>query len=196
MKQPMMTLAAALVAMVVAAPVHAQNCQTFYNPALPFPSGLSGNDRDYECYQRFVWYNQGKGSWCARDWYRSCMHSGLHEETGGNNSPHDWKDEDGNSIAGNSSNNGWVTGYSDHDDGRVAPRNIYVSNGTIIVYPYVCRNSLKTSPNDPGQRIESNDDRAKMFFPNPTLSEIRTYKTSGSCGGCPAGGNLTGTGCN
>ena len=72
MKQPMMTFAAALVALVVAAPVAAQNCQTFYNPALPI-TGITGNDRHYKCYQRFVWFNQGKGSWCARDWYRSCM---------------------------------------------------------------------------------------------------------------------------
>ena len=192
MKQPMMTFAAALVALVVAAPVAAQNCQTFYNPALPI-TGITGNDRHYKCYQRFVWFNQGKGSWCARDWYRSCMHSGWHDANGNDREEHAWTDEDGNPIT---ESNGWVTGYSAHDDGRVAPRQIYVSGGQIIVHPYVCRNSLKTSPEDPGQRIESNDDRAKMFFPNPTLSEIRTYKTSGSCGGCPAGGNLTGTGCN
>ncbi len=184
---------AALVAMVVAAPAEAQNCQTFYNPALPI-TGITGNDRHYKCYQRFVWFNQGKGSWCARDWYLSCMHSGWHDANGGNTEEHDWEDENGNLIRNGP--NGWVTGYSEHDDGRVAPRNIYVSNGTIIVHPYVCRNSLKTTPEDPGQRIESNDDRARMFFPNPTLSEIRTYKTSGSCGGCPAEGNMAGTGCN
>ena len=180
--------AAALAATLVAAPVHAENCQTFYNPTLP------GTGDAYKCYQRFVWHQQ-QGSWCERDWYLSCMHAGWHEETGGNNSPHDWKDEDGNSIAGNSSNNGWVTGYSEHDDGRVAPRNIYVSAGTIIVYPYVCRNSLKTSPDDPGRRIESNDARAMQLFPNPTLSEIRRYITSGACGDCPGAGNQAGTGC-
>ncbi len=181
--------AAALVATVIVAPVWAQNCQTFYNPVLPMP--VSDH---YKCYQRFVWFNQGKGSWCARDWYRSCMHAGWHHANGSNTNEHNWTDEDGNLIRNGP--NGWVTGYSEHDDGRVAPRNIYVSGGQIIVHPYVCRGSLKTSPEDPGQRIESNDDRAKMFFPNPTLSEIRTYKTSGSCGGCPAGGNLAGTGCN
>ena len=187
------TLAVALVGIGLAAPVAAQNCQTFYNPELPI-TGISGNDRHYKCYLRFVWFNQGKGSWCARDWYRSCMHAGWHEANVGNTAAHAWTDADGNAITDGP--NGWVTGYSEHDDGRVAPRNIYVSGGQIIVHPYVCRGSLKTSPEDPGQRIESNDDRAKMFFPNPTLSEIRTYKTSGSCGGCPAGGNLTGTGCN
>ena len=202
-KRLLATLAAALVAMVVAAPVHAQNCQTFYNPALPIPTGvISGTDRDYKCYQRFVWYNQGKGSWCARDWYRSCMHSGWHDVQVRNmngiwvkdpNLPNAENDPNNRIEVGQ---NGWVTGYAPHDDGKVAPREIYVSGGQIIVYPYVCRGSLKTSPEDPGQRIESNNALAKEYFPNPTLSEIRTYKTSGSCGGCPAGGNLTGTGCN
>ena len=183
------TLAAALVASMMASPVMAQNCQTYYRPWEP----MTGPGGHYGCYQRFVWYNQGKGSWCARDWYRSCMHSGLHNETGGNNSPHAWTDEAGNPIT---ESEGWVTGYSAHDDGRVAPRNIYVSGGQIIVHPYVCRGSLKTSPEDPGQRIESNDSRAMELFPNPTLAEIQQYKTSGACSACPAAGNDTGTGCN
>ncbi|MCY4238174.1 MAG: hypothetical protein OXC93_07450, partial [Rhodospirillaceae bacterium] len=163
------------------------------------PMGVVGGDH-YKCYQRFVWFNQGKGSWCARDWYRSCMHSGWHDSKARNTLSGSWVKDPNLDASGDNlieaSPEGWVTGYAAHDTGRVAPREIYVSGGRIIVYPYVCRGSLKTSPEDPGQRIESNDDRAKMFFPNPTLSEIRTYKTSGSCGGCPAGGNLAGTGCN
>ena len=177
--------------MVVAAPVAAQNCQTFYNPALPMRV-VAGDH--YECYQRFVWFNQGKGSWCERDWYRSCMHSGWHDAKITNQQSGEWIDESGNAIE--SSSDGWITGYAKHDDGRVAPQNIYVYGGQIIVHPYVCRGSLKSSPEDPGQRIQSNDDRAKMFFPNPTLSEIRQYITSGSCGGCPGAGNQAGTGCN
>ena len=184
-------------ALALAAPVAAQNCQTFYNPALPI-TGITGNDRHYKCYQRFVWFNQGKGSWCARDWYRSCMHAGLHSDI--------FKDGDDQlvmdpNLPGSGSNlasaqTGWMTGYTLKDKSKAAPQRFYASGGQIIVEPYVCLNSLKTSPEDPGQRIESNDARAEMFFPNPTLSEIRTYKTSGSCGGCPAGGNLAGTGCN
>ena len=183
MKRAGIALAAALAASMMASPVMAQNCQTF------FAGG------DYKCYQRFVWYNQGKGSWCAKDWYRSCMHAGWHEANASNNAEHDWEDADGNLIREGGAT-GWVIGYSEHDDGRVAPRNIYVSGGTIIVHPYVCRRSLQKMPNGPGQRIESNDSRAMEFFPNPTLSEIRQYKTSGSCGACPAEGNLAGDGCN
>ncbi len=195
------TLTTALIALLMTGQVWAQNCQTFYNPELPI-TGITGNDRHYKCYQRFVWFNQGKGSWCARDWYRSCMHSGWHDVQVRNMNGIWVKDPsqdaglDGGANRIEVGQNGWVTGYAPHDTGRVAPREIYVSGGQIIVYPYVCRGSLKTTPEDPGQRIQSNDGRAKMFFPNPTLSEIRTYKTSGSCGGCPAGGNLTGTGCN
>ena len=181
------------------APSPAQNCRTFYNPALPLPPGLGGGDVHYNCYQRFVWYNQGKGSWCARDWYRSCMHSGWHDVQIRNMNGIWVKDpnlpDNGDNLI-EAGQNGWVTGYAPHDTGRVAPRNIYVSGGQIIVYPYVCRGSLKTSPDDPGRRIESNDARAMALFPSPTLSEIRQYKTSGSCKGCPAAGNDTGTGCN
>ncbi|MCY3983272.1 MAG: hypothetical protein OXE85_05075, partial [Roseovarius sp.] len=140
--------------------------------------------------------NQGKGSWCARDWYRSCMHAGWHHANGSNIEEHDWQYENGNLIRDDTTTTGWVTGYSEHDDGRVAPRRIYVSGGQIIVHPYVCRGSLKKTPEDPGRRIESGDARAMEFFPSPTLSEIQTYKTNGSCGACPAEGNMAGDGCN
>ncbi|MCY4303180.1 MAG: hypothetical protein OXC62_00065 [Aestuariivita sp.] len=179
--------AAALVAMVVAAPVAAQNCMTF------FAGG------DYDCYQSFVWHNQGKGTWCARDWYRSCMHSGLnsrklldgmddHRLVMDPNQP-----ASGNNLG--SEQNGWVTGYTFKDKSKAAPQRFYASGGQIIVHPYVCRGSLKKSPGDPGQRIQSNDSRAEMFFPAPTLAEIRRYIKTGSCGGYAAGGNQDGTGC-
>ena len=178
----------ALIALLMAGPVAAQNCQTFYNPALPMP--VSDH---YECYQRFVWYNQGKGSWCARDWYRSCMHSGWHDAQSERIGNSGWQDENGNPIT--NSPDGWVTGYSSRDDGRVAPQKIYVSGGQIIVYPYVCRGSLKKSPGDPGQRIQSNDALAQEYFPDPTLAEIRRYISSGACNGCAGQGNLMGNGC-
>ncbi len=185
-----MMLAAALIMVGLAAPVEAQNCQTFYNPALPMP--VSDH---YECYQRFVWYNQGKGTWCARDWYRSCMSEGLNDTIGEGT----WVKDPNLPASGDNlieaGQTGWVTGYVEKDKGKVAPRKVYVSGGQIIVKPYVCRGSLKTSPDDPGQRIEATDARAEAFFPNPTLAEIRKYVRSGACGGCPAQGNMDGTGC-
>ena len=191
-----MMLAAALLMVGLAEPVEAQNCQTFYNPALPMP--VSDH---YECYQRFVWYNQGKGSWCARDWYRSCMHAGWLDAQGGQDFPGDTWVKDPNLPARGDNlieagHNGWVTGYTERDKGKVAPQKLYVSGGQIIVHPYVCFRSLKTTPNDPGRRIASNDERAEMFFPNPTLPEIRRYVSSGECSGCTAQGNETGDGCN
>ncbi len=188
-----MMLAAALIMVGLAAPVEAQNCQTFYNPALPMP--VSDH---YECYQRFVWYNQGKGSWCARDWYRSCMHAGLIDKTEFDDDT--WVKDPNLPASGDNlieaGQNGWVTGYTARDKGKVAPQRLYVSGGQIIVHPYVCRRSLKTSPDDPGQRIASNDAKAEEFFPTPTLAEIQRYVSSGACSRCPAQGNQTGTGCN
>ncbi|MCY4287631.1 MAG: hypothetical protein OXC63_03470 [Aestuariivita sp.] len=155
------------------------------------------NGGTYDCYQRFVWHNQGKGSWCARDWYRSCMHAGLINEVNPDGST--WvKDPNGPEGGDNrveSGQNGWVTGYTYRDKGRVAPQKLYVSGGQIIVEPYVCRGYLKTSPDDPGQRIQSNDARAQEYFPAPTLAEIRRYVSSGACVGCPGRGNLMGNGC-
>ena len=197
MNKLMTAIAAALVAMMFAAPVHAQNCQTFYNPALPI-TGIQGNDRHYKCYQRFVWFNQGKGSWCARDWYRSCMHSGLHNDIfneGGNVLVMDPNLAASGDNLASAQSPGWKTGYTVKDKSKAAPQRFYASGGQIIVVPYVCRGSLKKTPEDPGQRIQSNDAQAEYHFPNPTLSEIRQYKTSGSCGGCPAAGNQQGTGC-
>ena len=97
---------------------------------------------------------------------------------------------------------GWVKGYTAKDTGMVSPHWFYVDanfQGVIIGFPVVCRGSLKTTPDDPGQRITSTDAEARAFFPGLdglTLAEIQTYKTSGSCGGCPGRGNQTGTGCN
>ena len=179
-----------------AAPVEAQNCQTFYNPVLPMPVS-----DDYECYQRFVWYNQGKGSWCAKDWYRSCLHSGLRNSDGtrwsGDNTPvfNPNEPDSGNNLL-TSIGNGWIFGYTHKDKGKVSQHWFYVDNGVIIGFPYVCGGSLKTTPDDPGQQITSTDLTARTFFENLTLAEIQTYKTSGSCGGCPAAGNNDGTGCN
>ena len=188
-----MMLAAALVMVGLAAPVAAQNCQTFYNPALP------GTGDHYKCYQRFVWRQQ-QGSWCERDWYRSCMHAGwLSAQSLNAIEGSTWVKDPNLDASGDNlveaGQNGWVTGYTERDDGRVAPQKLYVSGGQIIVEPYVCRNSLKTSPDDPGRRIQSNDARAEMFFPSPTLAEIRRYVSSGSCGACPGRGNMAGDGC-
>jgi len=91
-----------------------------------------------------------------------------------------------------SSQSGWVIGYTAKDTGKVSPHHFYASGGEIIVYPYVCGGSLKTSPRDPGQRIQSNDDRARAFFPNPTLSEIRQYIGDGGCSDCSGRGDMDG----
>ncbi len=160
---------------------------------------------DYACRQIYVFYAQ-QGSWCARDWYRSCMHAGWNNRDLFANSDSEFvidptlPEGNGAGQLRNTSNqvssqNGWVVGYTARDKGKVAPQNLYISSGSIIVYPYVCRGYLKTSPNDPGQRIQSNDEMAKMYFPNPTLQEIQRYVGTGACQSCPAEGNMNGDGC-
>ena len=121
MKRLIVTLAAALVGMVMAAPVEAQNCQTFYNPAFPGAEG----DKAYDCYRSYVWHQQ-QGSWCARDWYRECLHKGyrsrsLWAEQGAIPVFNPNEPASGNNLL-TSLGTGWIFGYRSGDTGMVSQR--------------------------------------------------------------------------
>jgi len=76
-----------LAALTMTSPAQAQehmyqgfNCRSY--PGIPTtPSAMRENmekenpGNSYECYQISIWYSQ-EGSWCAKHWYQSCMHSG------------------------------------------------------------------------------------------------------------------------
>ena len=178
------------------------DCRSYPGAGFNIDSPEAGYD--YECRRIYVFYAQ-EGSWCAKDWYRSCMGKGLRNASAGSDNV--WvidptlPDGTGPGQVLNTANlvsalaDGWIVGYTDVDKGKVAPQNLYISSGSIIVHPYVCGSSMKKFPKDPGQRIQSNDEMAKMYFPNPTLQEIQRYVGTGACQSCPAEGNMNGDGC-